>query len=71
MTRRYISLSETLLLKVASMFSCLKSLNTSASVIVLQRPLKTEIEDDFPPMAFSICFTVKLYENEYVCAYLA
>jgi hypothetical protein len=42
------------------MFSCL---NTSARVNVLYRPMKTEIEDYFSSMAFSICFTVKLYEK--------
>jgi hypothetical protein len=38
-------------------------LNTSARVIVLHRPLKTEMEDDFSTMAFFIRFTVKLYEK--------
>jgi hypothetical protein len=42
------------------MISCL---NTSARVIVLHRPLKTEMEYDFSRMAFFICFTVKLYEK--------
>jgi hypothetical protein len=37
------------------MISCL---NTSSRVIVLHRPLKTEMEDDFSTMAFFICFTV-------------
>jgi hypothetical protein len=36
---------------------------------VLHRPMKTEIEDDFALMAFSVCFMVKLYENNrhYMC----
>jgi hypothetical protein len=42
------------------MFSCL---NTSARMNVLYRPMKTELEDDFSSMAFSICFTAKLYEK--------
>jgi hypothetical protein len=42
------------------MFSCL---NTSASVNVLHRQFKTEIEDDFSSMALSVYFTVKLYEK--------
>jgi hypothetical protein len=46
------------------MFSCL---NTSTRVNVLQRPLKTEIENGFSLMTFFICVTVKLYENNVYC----
>jgi hypothetical protein len=47
------------------MFSCL---NTSARVNVLYRPMKTEIEEDFSSVAFSICLTVNVYEKTLVCA---
>jgi hypothetical protein len=45
------------------MFSCL---STSARVIVLQRPLKTDIKDAFSLIVFCICFTVKILVL-YIC----